>query len=667
VETIIMPFSQLQLTNHVLTSSGIQFDGSNDGFTLTNDISEANLNLFLVLQGYGYVFANNGTDRALFLDSNQNLYWIFNSSTTFDNIAISAYSSSSSQLLEFSLNSGTAKLRLNGSEASSQGSVSGNFKIDRIGLTWDETTGQPTWTGKIMEILAVTRTTDRWEIEGYLAHKWGLSNTLASSHPWKTANPVPSGSPIFIADTPFGDGKAIDLIDGHVEISTGGNEDVFDGNGSFSVSAWVKGWPKSASSSIVSKASLPVLTPGWKASHLTGDLDSGISSDHTYTHAINVNGSNKTINGVTFTGASGTSGNGWSYPAGFTSTHNSNTSTVGGQMGSMLSNGFRYNGNSQKIRLTGLTHGKAYVFSLYSQAWGSAGRECVLTCSDSSQTITVQQDQYGSSSQDGLLVECTYIASGTEVEFTISKTGDGSWHLYAFSNREPGLSEGWSVGRGDISNNDLSVVIGGIGGSKTATHSTALSTDNQWHHIVSTYDGGTRKIYLDGTEVSSASASGGVASTAASLLLGASDLNNTAGTIAAARHSRIKLDEVRFYTSGLTPSQVSALYNFGKGDIGNIGEFSTLPAKISGTKGTALSSTVTAGFPNAYYEAVNLTPGLDINSATGEISGTPTVGGVGSITVIAKNAAGKRAVTTIPYDSNPTGPAFSFPPPLAWF
>ena len=39
------------------------------------------------------------------------------------------------------------------------------------------------------------------------------------------------------------------------------------------------------------------------------------------------------------------------------------------------------------------------------------------------------------------------------------------------------------------------------------------------------------------------------------------------------------------------------------------------------------------------------------------------MGGVGSITVIARNAAGKRAVTTIPYDSNPSGPAFSFPSP----
>ena len=206
--------------------------------------------------------------------------------------------------------------------------------------------------------------------------------------------------------------------------------------------------------------------------------------------------------------------------------------------------------------------------------------------------------------------------------------------------------KGWSLGRGE-KENTLITNIKGTGEKEEATHSTALSTDNQWHHIVSSYDGGTRKMYLDGTEVSSASASGSVASATATLLLGASDMNNTAGTVAAARHSGIKLDEVRFYTSGLSTSQVSALYNFGKGDIGNIGEFATLPPKISGTKGTALSTTVTAAFPNAYYEAVNLTPGLGINSATGEISGTPTVGGVGSITVIAKNAAGKLSLIHI--------------------
>ena len=83
----------------------------------------------------------------------------------------------------------------------------------------------------------------------------------------------------------------------------------------------------------------------------------------------------------------------------------------------------------------------------------------------------------------------------------------------------PGKISGWSVGRNISESNDITVNIAGVGGAKTATHSTALSTDNQWHHIVSTHDGGTRKIYLNGTEVSSESASGAVASTTATLLL----------------------------------------------------------------------------------------------------------------------------------------------------
>ena len=54
-------------------------------------------------------------------------------------------------------------------------------------------------------------------------------------------------------DTPFGSGKAIDLADGHVEVSTGESEDVFDGGGAFSVSAWVKGWPTESYAPFVSK------------------------------------------------------------------------------------------------------------------------------------------------------------------------------------------------------------------------------------------------------------------------------------------------------------------------------------------------------------------------------------------------------------------------------
>ena len=59
--------------------------------------------------------------------------------------------------------------------------------------------------------------------------------------------------PTYIADTPFGSGKAIDLADGHVEVSTGESEDVFDGGSAFSVSAWVKGWPTESYAPFVSK------------------------------------------------------------------------------------------------------------------------------------------------------------------------------------------------------------------------------------------------------------------------------------------------------------------------------------------------------------------------------------------------------------------------------
>ena len=127
-----------------------------------------------------------------------------------------------------------------------------------------------------------------------------------------------------------------------------------------------------------------------------------------------------------------------------------------------------------------------------------------------------------------------------------------------------------------------------------------------------------------------------------STLLGATDLDSSTNTISAANHQIIKLDEVRFYNSGLTSSQVSALYNFGKGDMGNIGEFATL-RKI-GSTGTSLSTTITP--LQCLLRGSQPDTGLSINASTGEITGTPTVG-CHPITVIARNTAGKEQ--SLPY------------------
>ena len=172
-------------------SNGIQFDGSNDGFNLGNDISEANLNIFFVLHGHGFLYANNGTERTLFYDagSGRKLWVRINGNEFFAGHSVSGYSDSTTQIHEFSLNSGTFTVRVNGVEALSQASVSGNMKLDRIGLKWDSNTGVPTWAGKLKEILAITTTSNRAAIEGYLAHKWGLVGALDSAHPHKLGAP----------------------------------------------------------------------------------------------------------------------------------------------------------------------------------------------------------------------------------------------------------------------------------------------------------------------------------------------------------------------------------------------------------------------------------------------------------------------------------------------
>ena len=106
-----------------------------------------------------------------------------------------------------------------------------------------------------MEILAVTTTSNRAAIEGYLAHKWGLSSSLASSNSFKVKPPPLSDSISgFSADSAISSGKSLDLSNGvFAEVSTGGTEDTFDGGSNFSVSMWVKGWPSSDGQPLVSK------------------------------------------------------------------------------------------------------------------------------------------------------------------------------------------------------------------------------------------------------------------------------------------------------------------------------------------------------------------------------------------------------------------------------
>ena len=58
----------------------------------------------------------------------------------------------------------------------------------------------------------------------------------------------------FTDSTPFDFGKSLDLSNGsYMEVSSGGTEDIFDGESNFSVSMWMKGWPSENGQSLISK------------------------------------------------------------------------------------------------------------------------------------------------------------------------------------------------------------------------------------------------------------------------------------------------------------------------------------------------------------------------------------------------------------------------------
>ena len=228
---------------------------------------------------------------------------------------------------------------------------------------------------------------------------------------------------------------------------------------------------------------------------------------------------------------------------------------------------------------------------------------------------------------------------------------------------------GWAISS-ELSSNSLATNFPGLNDVSSFNNTTDLENSNSWHHLVVSISGDTQKFYIDGVETDSQTIAGSFSSTASALVLGAYDRNTTAAStdeiknIAAAGHSGIKLDEVRIYDKGLTATEVSDIYNYGKGDLQKIGGFATIPTTVKANVGSVFSTTVTADFMNAVYTAYNLPNGLSINSSTGEISGTPTVGSTHLITVVASggsNEAPKKALGTITYSAPTSAPKFGTP------
>ena len=596
----------------------------------------------------------------------------------------------------------------------------------------DRTNGGRNWNGVIGEVLSFSSKlsdTDRKKVEGYLAHKWGLNGSLPFSHNYSLGHPAASsGSPNFISDTPFGSGKAVDLSDGHIEVVTGGAEDSFDGGSAFSVSAWVKGWPKQFGQPIVSKGGYvpsPNEVPSlrlWLDASDTSTMDQGTSAG-----AIGPPASgnlvkywaDKSGNGIVFTSNGSPKFEGSAlnsdYPG--VNTDLGNFSTSGGQIidgwNSMtffmvfdwldttnweylLWKGNPNNGHGFRIQKmnVGANQGSGCYFPRHADNGGGQDRayNSILDARSSTKILTLTYD--GPSKTIKLYGNGVSASTKTNAKNDLGSSTGSAINLgndqrygdiliyrnslsnadrehiegflalkYGMVNQLPATHsgkpvDGWLLGAGI--GNDLAANLDEVGNLKSGSSTVSPTTDNAWHHVVSTYDGGTRKLYLDGIEVSSGQATGNISSTGASLVFGAIDMNSSAGGVAASKHTKIKLDDVRVYNAGLSSTQVAELYNNGNGDLNKVGDFNSV-ADINGTSGSALSTTVSANIVSPVYEAINLTPGLSINSSTGEISGTPTVGGDRKIIVVARNSSGMRASTIIQYKSPASDPLFAFP------
>ncbi|MEL0099682.1 MAG: DUF2341 domain-containing protein, partial [Opitutae bacterium] len=211
---------------------------------------------------------------------------------------------------------------------------------------------------------------------------------------------------------------------------------------------------------------------------------------------------------------------------------------------------------------------------------------------------------------------------------------------HAYKSTNPAAS-GWSVGRASTGTDAVGLDLAGAGGEFTAN---GAINDNQWHHLATTFGGGNKKIYVDGTQVGTASQTGSVTDSGAALVLG------ELASFGYGAVNSAKISDVRFYRGVLSADEVSALYNDGTGDVGEPKFAITSPAAISATVGKSISyqTTVDTAYGMTGYNAaityslLNAPSWLSVGSSSGIVTGTPPAAGTYTFQVKGINTLGSN-------------------------
>lgn len=200
-------------------------------------------------------------------------------------------------------------------------------------------------------------------------------------------------------------------------------------------------WHTSGFSNREAVASTPPVQ--WAVEPWTDDETSGISPNHVYTHAFSFgSATNANVNGILFTGIAGGNPTGTNFTTGnLGSVFNNDPNSVTGY-GAPLARDFIYGGFPEVYNLSGLTPGKAYVFTLYSVGWNDGARPGAFIGSVGEQATVLNQDSFGDNQGVRFVYNYTADATGTAKITVGGFDGAKSIHAYALSNREADAMSG---------------------------------------------------------------------------------------------------------------------------------------------------------------------------------------------------------------------------------
>ena len=99
----------------------------------------------------------------------------------------------------------------------------------------------------------------------------------------------------------------------------------------------------------------------------------------------------------------------------------------------------------------------------------------------------------------------------------------GKWGLNdqlpsSHSGKDWSDTNGWALTR-ELSSNSLATNLPGLSGVTYPNHGADFETDNNWHHLVVSFNGNTQKFYIDAVEKDSTSISGSIGASVSALVL----------------------------------------------------------------------------------------------------------------------------------------------------